>query len=65
MRLSVPLMRSRIGRIRRSAASLKQQTSTNTLEEAFLALTGTSIREEQGSKVDQMRNMAKMFSGRR
>src|SRR5947199_6498694 len=48
-----------------SAASLKQQTSTNTLEEAFLDLTGTSIREEQGSKVDQMRNMAKMFSGRR
>ena len=48
-----------------SAASLKQQTSTNTLEEAFLAFTGTSIREEQGSRVDQMRNMAKMFSGRR
>jgi ABC-2 type transport system ATP-binding protein len=48
-----------------SAAALKEQTSTNTLEEAFLALTGASIREEQGSKVDQMRTMAKMWSGRR
>jgi len=48
-----------------SAASLKQQTSTATLEEAFLALTGTSIRDEQSSSIDQMRNMAKMFSGRR
>src|SRR5712692_11259356 len=48
-----------------SAAALKQQTSTNTLEDAFLALTGTSIRNEQGSGLDQMRNMAKMWSGRR
>ena len=48
-----------------SAAALKEQTSTGTLEEAFLALTGTTIREEQGSGLDQMRNMAKMWSGRR
>jgi ABC-2 type transport system ATP-binding protein len=48
-----------------SAAALKQRTSTSTLEEAFLALTGTTIREEQGSRLDQMRNMAKMWSGRR
>jgi ABC-2 type transport system ATP-binding protein len=48
-----------------SAMSLKQQTATNTLEEAFLALTGTMIREEQGSRLDQMRNMAKMWGGRR
>jgi len=44
---------------------LKQRTSTSTLEEAFLALTGTTIREEQGSRLDQMRNMARMWSGRR
>jgi ABC-2 type transport system ATP-binding protein len=48
-----------------SAAALKERTSTSTLEEAFLALTGTTIREEQGSRLDQMRNMAKMWSGRR
>ena len=48
-----------------SAAALKQRTSTSTLEEAFLALTGTTIREEHGSPLDQMRNMAKMWSGRR
>jgi ABC-2 type transport system ATP-binding protein len=48
-----------------SAAALKDRTSTGTLEEAFLALTGTTIREEQGSGLDQMRNMAKMWSGRR
>ena len=48
-----------------SAAALKQRTSTSTLEEAFLTLTGTTIREEQGSRLDQMRNMAKMWGGRR
>ena len=48
-----------------SAAALKQRTATATLEEAFLALTGTTIRDEQGSRLDQMRNMAKMWSGRR
>jgi len=48
-----------------SAAALKEQTSTGTLEEAFLALTGTTIREEQGSGLDQMRNMVKMWGGRR
>ena len=48
-----------------SVAALKQQTSTSTLEDAFLALTGTSIRDEQGSGLDLMRNMAKMWSGRR
>jgi ABC-2 type transport system ATP-binding protein len=40
---------------------LKDQTSTTTLEQAFLALTGSSIRAEDASSVDQMRNMAKMF----
>jgi ABC-2 type transport system ATP-binding protein len=44
---------------------LKDQTGTATLEQAFLALTGSSIRAEDASSVDQMRNMAKMFRGRR
>jgi ABC-2 type transport system ATP-binding protein len=48
-----------------SAAALKQQTSTGTLEDAFLQLTGTSIRDEQGSSLDQLRNVARMFGGRR
>lgn len=48
-----------------SAAELKQQTGTETLEQAFLALTGTTIRDEQASNLDQMRNMAKMWNRRR
>ena len=48
-----------------SAAELRERTSTSTLEQAFLALTGTSIREEQASNLDQMRTMAKLWSGRR
>jgi ABC-2 type transport system ATP-binding protein len=34
---------------------LKKQTNTASLEEAFLALTGSSIREENASSVDRMR----------
>jgi ABC-2 type transport system ATP-binding protein len=40
---------------------LKTQTSSETLEQAFLALTGTTIREESVGSADQMRNMARMF----
>jgi len=47
-----------------SAAALKQQTSTATLEDAFLALTGTTIREEEAGSVERMRRMARMW-GRR
>jgi ABC-2 type transport system ATP-binding protein len=47
-----------------SSAELKQQTNAETLEQAFLALTGSSIREEEASGIDQMRNMVKMFRGR-
>ena len=42
-------------------AELKQQTGAETLEQAFLALTGTTIRDEDASSVDRMRNMSKMF----
>jgi ABC-2 type transport system ATP-binding protein len=48
-----------------SPQQLKQQTKSETLEQAFLALTGTSIRDEDASSVDQMRNMAKVWSRRR
>jgi len=40
---------------------LKQQTGTDALEQAFLALTGTSIREESAGSADQMRQMARMW----
>jgi ABC-2 type transport system ATP-binding protein len=48
-----------------SPQELKQQTHSETLEQAFLALTGTTIRDEDASSVDQMRNIAKMFTRRR
>ena len=40
---------------------LKQQTGTDSLEEAFLALTGTSIREESAGAADRMRQVARMW----
>jgi len=43
---------------------LKKQTATDTLERAFLALTGSTIREEESNSADRMRQMAKMW-GRR
>jgi ABC-2 type transport system ATP-binding protein len=44
-----------------SAAELRQQTGTESLEAAFLALTGTTIRDERADGADQMRQMAKMW----
>jgi len=43
-----------------TAGQLKKQTKTNSLEDAFLSLTGRTIREEEASDIDQMRNMRKM-----
>ena len=40
---------------------LKEQTRTDSLEQAFLALTGTSIRDETASSADQMRQVARMW----
>lgn len=40
-----------------TATSLKEQTHTQSLEEAFLSLTGKVIRDEEGGKVDRMRMM--------
>jgi ABC-2 type transport system ATP-binding protein len=42
-------------------AQLKAQTNTQTLEQAFLALTGSAIREEGADAASGMRNMARMW----
>jgi ABC-2 type transport system ATP-binding protein len=44
-----------------TAAELKQQTSAESLEGAFLTLTGTTIREEQADAAQQMREAARMW----
>jgi ABC-2 type transport system ATP-binding protein len=48
-----------------SAEQLKIQTGASTLEQAFLALTGSTIRQQDANSLDQMRNMARMFRGNR
>lgn len=48
-----------------SPAALKEQTHSETLEQAFLALTGSAIREEQAGSIDRMRRMARAWRGRR
>jgi ABC-2 type transport system ATP-binding protein len=48
-----------------TAADLKQQTATDSLEEAFLKLTGATIRDERADAADQMRQMAKAWTGGR
>src|SRR5947199_3767780 len=44
-----------------SSAELKQQTGTNSLEAAFLKLTGTSIRDESATAADQMRQVSRVW----
>jgi len=44
-----------------SPAELKTQTGKESLEDAFLALTGTAIRDESAGSADQMRQVAKMW----
>jgi ABC-2 type transport system ATP-binding protein len=46
-------------------AELKAQTNAQSLEAAFLALTGTTIRDERADAADQMRQMGRMWAGRR
>jgi ABC-2 type transport system ATP-binding protein len=41
-----------------SPAELKRRTDCDTLEEAFLALTGSSIRLQSDSNLDPLRNVA-------
>jgi ABC-2 type transport system ATP-binding protein len=42
---------------------IKDQTGAETLEEAFLTLTGSTIRDESAGSADQMRQFAKMWQG--
>jgi ABC-2 type transport system ATP-binding protein len=44
-----------------SPAQLKEQTKSDSLEHAFLALTGSTIRDEAASSTDQMRHFVKMW----
>ena len=44
-----------------TSAELKQQTRTDSLEEAFLSLTGSSLRDEGANSADGLRQMAKMW----
>jgi ABC-2 type transport system ATP-binding protein len=44
-----------------TSAELRRQTGSETLEQAFLALTGSSIREESADSAAGMRAMAKMW----
>jgi ABC-2 type transport system ATP-binding protein len=43
-----------------TSEELKTQTKTKSLEDSFLSLTGTIIREEQVGSVDRMRKMRRM-----
>jgi ABC-2 type transport system ATP-binding protein len=44
-----------------TSAQLKAQTNSETLEQAFLALTGSAIREEGADAAAGLRNMARMW----
>jgi len=45
-----------------SVTDLKQSTGSDSLEQAFLKLTGTTIRDETAGTGEQMRRMARMFN---
>ncbi len=47
-----------------TSEALKAQTKTTTLEEAFLALTGKTIRDETATTADNMRTMRRMWTGK-
>ena len=44
-----------------TAAELKSNTGSESLEQAFLSLTGSAIRDEEASSVDRLRSMAKLL----
>jgi ABC-2 type transport system ATP-binding protein len=44
-----------------SSEELKTQTKSDSLEAAFLALTGTSIRDESATAADRMRQVARVW----
>ena len=47
-----------------SPQSLKDMAKTKSLEDAFIALTGHAIRDEEASAKDRMRLNRKMWRGR-
>jgi ABC-2 type transport system ATP-binding protein len=47
-----------------TAASLKDRTGTATLEDAFIALTGRDIREDEATPADRMRMLRRAWRGR-
>jgi ABC-2 type transport system ATP-binding protein len=48
-----------------TVAALREQTGGRTLEDAFIALTGHSIREDEAAPIDRMRMMRRVWLGRR
>jgi ABC-2 type transport system ATP-binding protein len=44
-----------------TAAGLQEQTDTDSLEEAFLTLTGSSLRDEAASSTDRLRGYAQIW----
>jgi ABC-2 type transport system ATP-binding protein len=48
-----------------TTAELREQTGCRTLEDAFITLTGRSIRETEATPVDRLRMMRRIWSGRR
>ncbi len=46
-----------------TADELKKKTETNSLEDAFLKLTGSVIRDEEANSADRMRSQSKMWRG--
>jgi ABC-2 type transport system ATP-binding protein len=48
-----------------TAAALRQETGGRTLEDAFIALTGRSIRDADAAPIDRMRMMRRVWLGRR
>ena len=47
-----------------TSAELKKQTNTTTLEEAFLKLTGTTIREQSADVLDRIRIGRRLWRGK-
>lgn len=46
-----------------SGEELKKKTNKPTLEEAFLSFTGHGMREEEGSHLDTLRQVTRMWGG--
>ena len=48
-----------------SPQELKEKTKTQSLEDAFIELTGKNIRSEEASTTDHMRKASRLWRGRR